>query len=570
MFLAMIAAVLVPVAGLLVKHYRLGLFAAKPAVIRPVSNSHAIDDTSTFTPNETTEHNPVWINQDLHLTATGSKTVKLPWRSVLICVWITASMILSVRLLVTFVLGFHLIRRAKLLNNERIEQAIHLAKTKLEIYKHVKTYSSAEISSPVIWCWKRMPVLLVPTDAGQNDFDWTGVLCHELAHYKRRDHIAGLVAELTVCFMPWQPLLWLAKSRLISLSEQSCDDWVVASCRSCTDYAESLLNLIPGSRTAFMSGITGSKKELKYRIRRILKDRCGNPRTGVVWALVASVMATCLAVGIAFAQIRPAEPIRNIDLKDDIEQLKHKVTSYADIYYPNESTSDMSNYIAALSSTKWKERRPATTAIIRIDPITKPAILALTELLSNEEWKVRRIAAEALATTGPAAETATPALIKLLGDEEWQVRQAAAEALTAIGPAAALAVPSLITVLDDIEWLVRRPAAEALAAIGAASKPAVPRLINALNDEEWHVRKPAALALGAVGPAAAEAIPALIKQLDDPEWQVRYAVADALEKISAGDKSSIPEIIEVLLDQEWKKRQSAAQALLQSLQENKS
>jgi HEAT repeat protein/beta-lactamase regulating signal transducer with metallopeptidase domain len=569
LFLAIIATVIVPVASLLVKHYKLGLFMAEPIVIQPSAESYVIHEPTGTIPNETSKHNPASINRVLHPAMTASKAAKFPWHLTLLYTWITASLILAVRLLVTFALGLRLLKRAAPLNCNKIEQAIDQAKTKFGIRNDVKIYTSAKISSPVIWCWKRTPILLVPSEVRLPDIDWTGVLCHELAHYKRRDHVVGLLAELTVCLLPWQLLLWLAKSRLISLSEQSCDDWVIAVGQSSTDYAESLLDLMPCGQIAFAPGITGSRKEMAKRIRRILKDSCGNPRTGRIWASIVCIFATCLAVGITFAQTRPADPFHNIDKNGDIEQLKHKVSSFADMYSPNESALDTSTHIAAFLSAKWKERKQAPTAVIHIDPITEPTILAFTKLLSDEEWKVRRTAAEALATVGPAAETAIPALIKLLSDQEWQVRQAAAEALTAIGPAAAPAVPSLMTALDDVEWLVRKPAAEALAAIGTASKPATTHLISALNDEEWQVRKPAALALGAIGPAAAEAIPTLIKRLDDPEWQVRYAVADALEKISVGDKSSVPEIIEVLLDQEWKKRQSAAQALQKSLQEDK-
>jgi len=148
----------------------------------------------------------------------------------------------------------------------------------------------------------------VPSAAGRfdNKVDWAGVLCHELAHYKRRDHICGLLAELAVCILPWHPLLWWAKSRLVRLSEQACDDWVVATGQTGTDYAESLLDLTPGGQMAFVPAVVSSKRGLAGRIRRILQDNCGNPRTGVVWALVVSIMAVCLTVGVACAQTRPA------------------------------------------------------------------------------------------------------------------------------------------------------------------------------------------------------------------------------------------------------------------------
>jgi HEAT repeat protein len=388
--------------------------------------------------------------------------------------------------------------------------------------------------------------------------DWTGVVCHELAHTQRRDHISGLLAELTVCIFPWQPLLWFAKARLRNLSELACDDWVIASGQSGTDYAESLLDLIPGSRIAFMSGVTGSKKELANRIHRIVKDRCGNPRTGRTWVLFVSLLTTSLVVGMAFAQTRPAEPVHESNADDDTQ-------NQATI-----STPERREYIAALSSDDWKVRQQAVMGLASTGADAKPVIPALTNALTDEQWHVRRSAAEAIASIGPAAKSAIPTLIELLDDEEWFVRRAAAEALTTMGPNASPAVSSLIVTLDDVEWHVRRRAAEALAAIGTASKPATRQLIKALKDEEWHVRRPAALALGAIGPAAAEAIPSLMERLDDPDWQVRHAVADALEKISIGDKSTAPQIIEALLDREWKKRQSAAQALQKSLQENNS
>ena len=314
LFLAMMAAVIVPAASLLVKHYELGMFVAEPTAIQPQVDDQAIYESAGITSNEAIERGPAPINEDLHSAPAVSRAAKFPWRSALIYTWIAASLILTVRLLVTFVLGARLLGRALPLNSDKIEQAIHLAKAKLGISRDVKIYSSANINSPVIWCWMRRPVLLVPSTTGRldNGIDWAGVLCHELAHYKRRDHVAGLLAELTVCFMPWHPLLWLAKSHLISLSEQACDDWVIASGQPGTDYAESLLNLTPGGQMAFVPAVVSSKKGLADRVSRILKDSCGNPRIGTKWILSAGIVTICIAMTVAFAQTRPAN-INNIE-----------------------------------------------------------------------------------------------------------------------------------------------------------------------------------------------------------------------------------------------------------------
>jgi len=320
LFLAMMAAVIVPIMSILVKHYELGVFVAEPVVIQSPAKDWAT--ASDYGPPgvllaENIEHSPGPIEEILPSTMAVSETTEFPWRSVVLYGWIAASLILFARLLVTFVLGVRLLGRALPLDCQRIEEALNLARAKLGIDKDVMVRSSLGVRSPVIWCWRRKPVLLVPSAAGQfdNGIDWASVLCHELAHYKRRDHISGLLAELVVCILPWNPLLWWAKSRLVRLSEQACDDWVVASGQPGTDYAESLLDLTPQGQMAFVPAVVTSKKSLASRIRRILQDNCCNPRTGVVWALAVSIVAICLAVGIAFAQTRPSLPTGTVKTK---------------------------------------------------------------------------------------------------------------------------------------------------------------------------------------------------------------------------------------------------------------
>ncbi len=320
LFLAMMAAAIVPIMSILVKHYELGMFVAEPVTIQsPVEDLTGASNygASGIISAENIEHNPGLIERNLPSATSGSESAEFPWRSVVLGGWIAASLILAARLLVTFVLGVRILGRALPLECEKIELALHLARAKLGIDKDVMVRSSRGVRSPVIWCWRRRPVLLVPSEAGRfdNRVDWAGVLCHELAHWKRRDHISGLLAELTVCILPWHPLLWWAKPRLVRLSEQACDDWVVATGRAGTDYAESLLDLTPGGQMAFVPAVVSSKKGLAGRIRRILQDKCGNPRTGAIWALAVSIVAICLAVGIAFAQTRPSLPTGTVKTK---------------------------------------------------------------------------------------------------------------------------------------------------------------------------------------------------------------------------------------------------------------
>jgi len=311
LLLAMIAALAVPAMSIMVKHLDLGLLSAEPAAARsekeavlPETTYAAIeinaDDIIEYEPlaAESAESRPA-------ATIAAGKT-EIPWSRMLSWAWIAASLILAARLSVTFMRGIRLLRRATPLSCEEIQEATRVAKAKLNVNEDVKLLGSRNIRSPVIWCWRKKPAFLVPSTNAQSrsEINWVSVLCHELAHYKRHDHISGLFAEIAACALPWNPFLWLAKQHLIKLSEQACDDWVVAAGQSSADYARSLLDLVPQGQMALLPTVVASKKELQTRVRRIVQNNCGDPRAGGRWAVLVTVVAACLALGAALAQER--------------------------------------------------------------------------------------------------------------------------------------------------------------------------------------------------------------------------------------------------------------------------
>lgn len=317
LFLAMIAAVLVPTMSVLVARYELGLFATKPIAITQETPSNTITpdyETSVTGLSTEVQHEFQKGAGELTSARVDSGYANIPWRKVVMYGWMTATLILAGRLLIAFVGGIFLMRRAQSNGSEQIRRATDSARAKLGITKDLQVRSSRDVHCPVIWCWSPAPILLVPDDLAHR-IDWVGVICHELAHWSRRDHISGLIAELVVCILSWNPLLWWSKKRMVKFSEQACDDWVLAGGQPCEDYAQSLLNFRPRKQAAFVLAVVSSKKTLTGRVRRILKDRRGNPRIGVAWALTASLVVLCLSIGIAFAQTRPSKPTGTIKSK---------------------------------------------------------------------------------------------------------------------------------------------------------------------------------------------------------------------------------------------------------------
>jgi len=318
LLLALIAAVTVPAMGVLVKHFELGLFVAEP-IQSEVEMPHEFVPTVYETSEATSHHAD--IANEIHeraegpvLVEAGSARAHIPWRLIVLYGWMTATLILLGRLSVDVVNGILLLRRAQSRVSGHIERAADSARARLGITKTLQIRSSKDMSSPVIWCWSPIPVLLVPTDL-DDGLDWVSVICHELAHWRRRDHISGLVAELIVCILPWNPLLWWSKKRMVRFSEQACDDWVVAGGQSVEDYAQSLLNFRPQKQMAFVPAVVSSKKTLAGRVRRIVEERCKSPDIGLRWSLTAAAIAGCIAVGIAFAQTRPPRSTGTVKTK---------------------------------------------------------------------------------------------------------------------------------------------------------------------------------------------------------------------------------------------------------------
>ncbi|HEY2839603.1 MAG TPA: M56 family metallopeptidase, partial [Pirellulales bacterium] len=215
--------------------------------------------------------------------------------------WLACSLIAWGRLLRGVLRSGRLMDLAEPCTAESVEKALQIARQRLGLADlSIEVLVSPGVRCPVIWCWGRRPRLLLPRDAVQrwSSADWTPILCHELAHWTRRDHLTALAAEFFCCLTPWQPLAWWAKRRLEHTSEQACDDWAVAAGHSAADYAETLLGLVAQPGPPLQLAALRRKSSLGSRVRHILTQRTPRPKLGRAWAL-AIVATTGAIIGLA-------------------------------------------------------------------------------------------------------------------------------------------------------------------------------------------------------------------------------------------------------------------------------
>jgi TonB family protein len=158
------------------------------------------------------------------------------------------------------------------------------------------------------------PSVLLPAHAG----GWSEerarvVLCHELAHIRRRDWFVQISAEALRTVYWFNPLLWMACSRLRRESEQACDDVVLDAGVPAREYAAHLLDLARSCRRSTPTWASAMPiarpSTLERRIAAMLNPRLNREvltRRAVVITLVALLAVTLPTAAFrAAAQIAP-------------------------------------------------------------------------------------------------------------------------------------------------------------------------------------------------------------------------------------------------------------------------
>lgn len=157
----------------------------------------------------------------------------------------------------------------------------------------------------------RKPVVLLPASASE----WSPermrvVLLHEMAHIKRSDSLTQALAELTRCLYWFHPFVWLALHRLRVEREHACDDLVLRSGTSASDYASHLLGLARSLKPAELSpaAVSMAGAHFATRIRAILNPKANRRVMGRASAMMACGIAACLVLPLAAMRPQAADP----------------------------------------------------------------------------------------------------------------------------------------------------------------------------------------------------------------------------------------------------------------------
>lgn len=176
------------------------------------------------------------------VAATPPSVMPAPETLILI-VWLAGSSVLAAVLLCGLVSVARITARASDLDDVRWLQALDQLRARFGVRRRVRLARTTSPDVLATWGWQR-PRVLVPRDAQT----WTDdrvrvVLCHELAHIRRNDWAVQVGAELVRALFWFNPLAWIACTRLRRESELACDDEVLRAGVGGRDYAAQLVDL---------------------------------------------------------------------------------------------------------------------------------------------------------------------------------------------------------------------------------------------------------------------------------------------------------------------------------------
>jgi TonB family protein len=151
------------------------------------------------------------------------------------------------------------------------------------------------------------PFVVLPAESAEWSADRRRVvLLHELAHARRLDPLAYLIAQVSCAAYWFHPLAWLALSRFRTEQERSCDDAVVIAGTARSSYAEHLVSLAKSVTLTHRSWPAAlsmaGERDLEQRVHSLL-DPFKNRRAPSGRVCIAAISAI-LAAAIPFAALR--------------------------------------------------------------------------------------------------------------------------------------------------------------------------------------------------------------------------------------------------------------------------
>jgi beta-lactamase regulating signal transducer with metallopeptidase domain len=228
----------------------------------------------------------------------------------LLAAWIFGSAIMLAQQLRHIARYRRLVRRAQVAPHYLTAEVARLAR--IIGTRPIPTLVAVDLSSPFVWCLGRARLIWpAPLSAEASLPRWQGVLAHELAHVRRRDHWVTRLELVALVVWWWNPLFWFARRQLRETAEIACDALAVSRLPTGRKaYAEAFLDLSVQPRVSEPAPALGAgspdHKTFERRFAMMLSERVSNKLS---WPglLVATLLAALVIPGWQLGQAEPPQ-----------------------------------------------------------------------------------------------------------------------------------------------------------------------------------------------------------------------------------------------------------------------
>lgn len=194
------------------------------------------------------------------------------------------------------------------------ENKVYELSKKLEIAEKVRILQSGLAKVPMV-AGHFKPIILVPLGLlnGLSMLEVEAILCHELAHVKRRDYLVNFFQSLIETIFFFNPaVLWL--SNLIKEERENCCDDLALSCtQNKKEYIKALIACeeYKNNNPELAMSITGRKNQLLGRVSRMIYNKSTSLNLMEKVVLTGLLIFSVIFFG-AFSKPLSAKPAKEI------------------------------------------------------------------------------------------------------------------------------------------------------------------------------------------------------------------------------------------------------------------
>lgn len=223
----------------------------------------------------------------------------------LLGVWLAGAVLLTLGSTASYLSLFRRLRhRPRVIGGDALSTLVRLAE-RAGLRQPVRLTSSTRIPVPIaLGVLGKAEICLPPRAfAALTTEQQEALLAHELGHIVRRDPFWLAFGRIQTGILFFQPLSWVACTRLREISELLSDEWAVGRTGRPLSLAGCLAEVagwsLPAARPLPVPGMADRPSNLARRIGRLLEEARGSRRLHRGWLAGAAVVTLAAVVAVA-------------------------------------------------------------------------------------------------------------------------------------------------------------------------------------------------------------------------------------------------------------------------------